>query len=386
MKVEKTTPTYGYLLTKRNLPAVREAENLGDNRVNEIMSKVSTTNYPDQKSIALGADYFAMYNNLNFRGKRTGTFIIKGDEKKGSSNPLISDKKAALIKAYGWNIETYNKDQAQRNKQRVEDLYLQISTCLGQRVKLSAMPKERRLQYLNILLTYGPLFFTQEFQKLAPKSPIIPTTPAEYSLLIKRLTGKTDNRATSQDVRTDFLQYDKNCDVKLLYDKQEFIKDISKILNTLPRTERQKAMECLGIEFKIGADGEIQLIGSPTIFGLRQRIKEIKSPATREALAKTIPYINYLNMLEPPSVNNRAIKQHSSKELELVTSILKELKATTNSYDIRIDSETFRILEEEASSPEFITKNKTEQKNIILQILMERTKKIDRIHLKTTVY
>lgn len=376
MKVEKTTAALGYLMTKRNLPAVREAENLGDNRVNEIMSKVSSTNYPNQRSIAVGADYFAMYNNLNFRGKRTGSFIIKGDDiKEGATNPLISDRKSDLIRAYGWDIETYNKDQAQRNKERVKELYMQLSTCLGQRVKLSSMPKERRLQYLNILLTYGPLFFTPEFQEISQKSPIIPTNPAEYSLLIKRLTGKADSRTTSADIRTDFLQYDKNCSVKLLYDKKEFIKDISRILDTLPRIERQKAMECLGIEFKIGADGEMQLIGSPSLFGLKQRIKELKSPATREALTKTIPYINYLNMLEPPSVSNRVIKQQSNKELELITSILKELKAATNSYDIQIDSETFRILKEEASSPEFITKNKTEQKNIILQILLERTKK-----------
>lgn len=227
----------------------------------------------------------------------------------------------------------------------------------------------------------------EEYCALLPK--LIKSIGIDTKPLSKEIEGNyyvAMNRLMDADGVLSKIDFDnENISIGLKYSRNSFISDVEKLLETLTRTERNKAMDYFGFELIQRNDGILQMNGYPINVNNGAKMSEIADENTRNIIEKIRPLVErFSNQNEIIVENNPALAKELNDIIkafpEFITIIGKKQHST---HDFTVDIHTLKVLQGIATNPRYQKLPDADKRILQIATLMHDLTKAENLTDKT---
>lgn len=332
------------------------------------------------------------------------------------------DKVAFLVENYGKispkQLQKLNRIIGKNNVANLSDTDLVIAcqvADLYKKTNINEIPIEGKKEALRSLVACNEGLFniSPEMQKMFP---MLPTNREAYcSLLpsIVRSLGIETNALTATQTSkfnqsvsalsetlakisdSDFA----NLKITQEYTKDDFIRNVLKIVKDLPAKERQKVYDYFGFELHHNKNNQtgFSIKGYPVNLNNGKKLAQITDPRTKEIVELLRPEVIKFSEQNSIKCNNQQIEQL----LNDVVDVLPELRAQIGksqhgnngikgSHQFDLFQHSLKVMQKLSQDPQFKTLNKSDQKVMMLaSFLHDITKRegsIDKTHANESAF
>lgn len=292
-----------------------------------------------------------------------------------------------------------------------DDLYIASKMIdLANKIDVSEIDRTKRMNIIkNLMFLNMDLYSASE--ELREIFPILPQNKDEYCSLVQNLAKSITYETTILNENeisvfnksiinlANSLSILSDCDFNMLqitqkYSKDEFIKNVFKIIKDLTPAQQQKIFDYFNFELKSNKYGTkidenpnnvFSIVGYPTDLKNKEKLAKIKDAEIKEAIEKIQPEVIKFCKNNLVICSNKKLKTDINEILDLCPELRVQIgKNQYKTYDFDTFKHSLKTMQKVAQNPEFLKMNKSDKKVLLLASLLHDCNKtegyIDTIH------
>lgn len=304
------------------------------------------------------------------------------------------------------DVKRLRKTIGSTNFSRLSDSDLSIAckfVDLYKKVNINEIPIEGKKEALRALIACNEGLFnlSPEMQKMFPMLPtdrdaycsLLPSivrslgietnvlTPNQVASFDQSLTDLSGSLAKISDA--DFA----NLRITQEYSKDDFIRNVLKIVKDFPTNERQKVYDYFGFELhhNNGNQTGFSITGYPVNLNNGKKLAQITDPRTKEIVELLRPEVIKFSEQNPIRCNNPQIEQLLNDVVDALPELRAQIgKSQHSTHDFNVLQHSLKVMQKISQDPKFKELNESDQKVMMLASLLhditKREGSIDKTH------
>lgn len=177
------------------------------------------------------------------------------------------------------------------------------------------------------------------------------------------------------------------------YSKDDFIRNVLKIVKDLPTKERQKVYDYFGFELhhNKGNQTGFSITGYPVNLNNGKKLAQITDPRTKEIVELLRPEVIKFSEQNPIRCNNPQIEQLLNDVVDVLPELRAQIGKTQHStHDFNVLQHSLKVMQKISQDPKFQELNESDQKVMMLASLLhditKREGSTDKTHANESAF